>query len=89
MFAVTDTLALGGYHAAKTAARRIPADIALVGVGDSEHLDFFDPPLSCVGPSHDEVVAEIVGLLFDRMGGRRVKPVEMFIAPAVTLRGST
>jgi LacI family transcriptional regulator len=88
VFAVTDTLALGAYHAIKQAGRRVPGDVAVVGVGDTEHADFFDPPLTCVGPIYDDVVAEIVTLLFNLMNRRRVRPGEVFVAPTVVRRAS-
>lgn len=89
LFAVTDTLALGALHALKAAGRRVPRDVAVVGVGDTENSDFFDPPLTCVGPAYDCVVEEIVGLLFNLMNRRRVKPTEVFVPPTVTMREST
>lgn len=89
LFAVTDTLALGALRVLKSAGYRVPQDVAVVGVGDHEHADFFDPPLTCVGPAYDRVVEEIVALLFNLMSRRRVNPVEVFVAPTVTLRGST
>ena len=89
LFAVTDTLALGAYQAIKAAGRRVCDDIPVVGVGDTEHADFFDPPLTSVGPAYDRVVAEIVALLFNLMNRRRVRPVEVFVPPIVTVRGST
>ena len=89
LFAVTDTLALGALHAIKAAGRRVPQDVAVVGVGDHEHTDYFDPPLTCVGPVYDQVVEEVVGLLFNLMNRRRVNPVEVFVPPTVTLRAST
>ena len=82
-------LALGALHAIKDAGRRVPQDVAVVGVGDHEHADYFDPPLTCVGPVYDHVVEEIVGLLFNLMNRRRVNPVEVFVPPTVTLRAST
>lgn len=89
IFAVTDTLALGALQALKEAGRRVPQDVAVVGVGDHEHVDFFDPPLTCVGPAYDHVVGDIVTLLFTLMSRRRVKPVEVFVPPVVTVRKST
>jgi LacI family transcriptional regulator len=89
IFAVTDTLALGAFHALKASGRRVPQDVAVIGVGDHEHADFFDPPLTCVGPSYDRVVEEIVTLLFDLMSRRRVNPTEIFVPPVITKRGST
>lgn len=88
LFAVTDTLALGAYHALKTAGKRVPRDVAVVGVGDHEHADYFDPPLTCVGPVYDQVVAEVVALLFNLMSRRRVHPTEVFVPPTVARRES-
>ena len=88
LFAVTDTLALGAFYALKDAGRHVPADVAVVGVGDHEHADFFDPPLTCVGPVYDRVVAEIVTLLFNLMNRRRVRPTEVFVAPEIFRRAS-
>lgn len=88
LFAVTDTLALGAYHALKTVGRRVPEDVAVVGVGDHEHADFFDPPLTCVGPEYDTVVEEVVTLLFNLMSRRRVNPTEVFVPPTVAKRSS-
>ena len=88
LYAVTDGLALGAYQAIKDAGRKIPKDIAVVGVGDHEHADFFDPPLTCVGPSNETIVEQIVTQLFDLMNRRRVKPVETLVPPSVVMRAS-
>jgi LacI family transcriptional regulator len=88
IFAVTDTLALGAFHVLKELKRRVPTDVAVVGVGDHEHADFFDPPLTCVGPVYDRVVEEIVALLFNLMNRRRVNPTEVFVPPTVRTRAS-
>lgn len=88
LFAVTDTLALGAFHALKAAGYRVPDNVAVVGVGDHEHADFFEPPLTCVGPVYDRVVAEVVTLLFNLMNRRRILPTEVFVAPEVARRAS-
>jgi LacI family transcriptional regulator len=89
IYAVTDSLALGAYQAIKDGNRRIPRDISVVGVGDHEHADFFDPPLTCVGPANDAVVEHVVTLLFHLMNHRRVKPTEVQVPPSVVMRAST
>lgn len=88
LFAATDILAPGAYRAIKLAGRRVGEDVAIIGVGDSEFGDFFDPPLTCVGPAYDTVVEEIVTLLFDLMSRRRVHPAEVFVPPTITRRAS-
>ena len=88
LYAVTDGLAIGAYQAIKDAGRKIPKDISVVGVGDHEHAEFFDPPLTCVGPSNEAIVEQIVTQLFDLMNRRRVKPMETFVPPSVVMRSS-
>ncbi|MBL9199845.1 MAG: LacI family DNA-binding transcriptional regulator [Opitutaceae bacterium] len=88
VFAVTDGLALGAYQAIKDAGKGIPRDIAVVGVGDHEHADFFDPPLTCVGPSNEAIVEQAVAQLFQLMGQRRGKASEIFVPPSVVRRAS-
>lgn len=88
LYAVTDSLALGAYQAIKDGNLRIPRDIAVVGVGDHEHAEFFDPPLSCVGPANDTVAERVSTVLFHLVGHRRVKPVEVHVAPSVVMRAS-
>jgi LacI family transcriptional regulator len=88
LFVVTDTLALGAYHALKEMGRSVPEDVAVVGVGDHEHADYFDPPLTCVGPMYHRVVEEIVALLFSLMHRRRVRPGEIFVRPEIARRAS-
>ncbi|MCR6630383.1 MAG: LacI family transcriptional regulator [Magnetospirillum sp.] len=44
LFTVTDSLGLGAYQVIKARGHKIPDDIAVVGVGDFEFAEFFDPP---------------------------------------------
>lgn len=71
LYAVSDAQALGAYRAIKEAGKRIPKDVAVVGVGDYEISAFFDPPLSCVGVSHQELAAEASRMLMSQIAGRQ------------------
>jgi LacI family transcriptional regulator len=88
LYAVTDGLALGAFQAIKDGNRKIPRDIAVVGVGDHEHADFFDPPLTCVGPANDAIVEHVVTWLFQLMNQNRMKPAERFVPPSIAMRAS-
>lgn len=89
LYAVSDGLALGAYRAVKDAGLRIPGDIAVIGVGDYAISPFFDPPLSCVGVSHEELAAQASRLLLAQLGGRSA-PAESVTVPAIeALRASS
>ena len=76
VYAVTDSLALGAYHAIKRRKLGIPDDIAVIGVGDYETAPFFDPPLSSVGVSRSqfgEASSRLLLELLARPGDERVR----------------
>jgi LacI family transcriptional regulator len=58
-------------------------------VGDYGIAPFFDPPLSCVGVSHEELARHASELLLRQLG-RDAKPGEMITVPVVNvLRASS
>jgi LacI family transcriptional regulator len=89
LFAVNDSLAIGAYQAIKRSGRRIPADVAVVGVGDYELAEYFDPPLTTVAGANDAMVAEAVPLLFRILRGEKDVPKEVLVVPPVFQRAST
>lgn len=89
LYCVSDSLALGAYHALKARGRTIPRRIAVVGVGDSEASGFYDPPLTCVGVPHARLHDEAVVLLMQQVAGRRVATVQKCLHPVVVHRRST
>lgn len=89
LFAVTDSLAIGAYQALKRSGRQIPRDVAVVGVGDNELAEYFDPPLTTVAGANDAMVAEAVPLLFRMLRGEKDAPREVLVVPPVYVRAST
>lgn len=89
IFTVTDSLAVGAYQAIKQSGRKIPHDVAVVGVGDYELAEFFDPPLSTLAGANDAMAAKAVPLLFRMLRGEKDLPLEVFVMPPVYLRAST
>jgi LacI family transcriptional regulator len=89
LFAVNDSLAIGAYQAIKQSGRRIPSDVAVVGVGDYELAEYFDPPLTTVAGANEAMVAEAVPLLFRILRGEKDAPKEVLVVPPVFLRAST
>lgn len=89
LFAVTDSLAIGAYRAIKQGGRSIPGDVAVVGVGDYDLAEYFDPPLTTVAGANDAMVAEAVPLLFRILRGEKDALREVLVVPPVFVRGST
>lgn len=89
IFTVTDSLAVGAYHAIQQSGRRIPDDVAVVGVGDYDLAEFFTPPLSTVAGANEAMVAEAVPALFRLLRGEKEQAREVFVVPPVYLRAST
>jgi len=67
LYAVTDGEALGAYHAFARTGRVVPGDVAVIGVGDYAISRFFNPPLSCVGASHQDLALSAADLLIRRL----------------------
>jgi LacI family transcriptional regulator len=82
LYTVSDALALGAYRAIKERGLDIPKDIAVIGTGDYEIAPFFDPPLSSVGVSHQELARHASNLLLRQLG-RGAKSGETIVVPVV------
>lgn len=89
LFAVNDSLAIGAYQAIKRTGLSVPRDVAVVGVGDYELAEYFDPPLTTVAGANDAMVAEAVPLLFRILRGEKDVPKEVLVVPPVFERAST
>jgi len=89
LFVVTDSLALGAYQTIKRRGYSVPADVVVVGVGDYELAEYFDPPLTTVAGANDAMVAEAVPLLFRILRGEKDAPREVLVVPPVFEREST
>ena len=84
VFAVTDNLAIGGYHAVREAGLSIPNDLCFVGVGDSDASPYLEPPLTCVGSSEDALHSEAARLLLRAFSGDPApEPVELALQTSV------
>jgi len=89
LYAVTDGMALGAYHAIKEKGMGIPGDIAVVGVGDYDISAFFDPPLSVVGVQRTELGREAGRLLMRQLEEPGLPPLKVEIPVEAVLRAST
>ena len=83
LFAASDLMALGALDALRSAGRRVPDDVAVVGFDDSELARTADPPLTTVRQPIEQLGAEMARLLLAQLdGGRSPAAAE----PPVVLR---
>ena len=89
LYAVSDSMVLGAYHAIKRRKLRIPEEVAIIGVGDHEASAFYDPPLSWIGVPRTRIGEEVNRLLITQLRHPAREPEHVQIPVETTLRGST
>jgi LacI family transcriptional regulator len=89
IFAVTDSLAIGAYQTLKQRGQIVPRDVAVVGVGDNEMAEYFDPPLTTVAGANDAMVSEAVPLLFSMLQDDQMQAKEILVVPPIIRRESS
>lgn len=75
VFVANDVMAIGALHALRTAGRRVPDDVAVVGFDDIEAARYTDPPLTTVRHPVPQLVAGMVELLMALFEGHEVEPL--------------
>jgi LacI family transcriptional regulator len=89
IFATDDTLALGLQHALLSAGVGVPADIALVGYGDSPFATCAAVPLSSVRHGGEAVGAAAAELLLVGLGAAATAATSSRLAPSLVVRESS
>ena len=89
LFTLTDSLAVGAYHAIKGSGRTIPGDIAVVGVGDHEASPFLDPPLTSFSRNQELLNETAAKTLLSLVNGENVREAPIEVPITMILRGST
>ena len=69
VFAASDLMAAGALRALRTAARRVPEDVAVVGFEDSAVARYAQPPLTTVRQPIEEMGRQATRLLLARVAG--------------------
>lgn len=95
IFAAADMTAAGVLGALRTAGRRVPDDVSLVGFDDIPLAEFLDPPLTTIRVPAVQVGEAVGRALLDRLEGhtevrRILLPVELMVrtssAPPINRR---
>ncbi|WP_051716816.1 LacI family DNA-binding transcriptional regulator [Streptomyces sp. NRRL F-5727] len=84
VFVASDVMAAGARGALREAGRRIPEDVALVGVDDSPVARLMDPPLTSVRQPTERMGRTMARMLLHAVAGtpedpRRVFPTELVV----------
>lgn len=69
LFCFTDLLALGAIRALHQRNIRVPEDVAVVGIDDTEEGQFCVPSLSSISPDKRDIAHQALSLLLDRIHG--------------------
>ncbi|MFD4243401.1 LacI family DNA-binding transcriptional regulator [Streptomyces sp. NPDC058525] len=89
VFAANDLMAQGACLVLREHGRRIPEDVAVVGFDDSGAASACRPRLTTVRQPVEEMAAEMVRLLLDRVAGTAPpEPASVLFAPALVVRDS-
>ena len=89
IFASTFAIATGVLRAARVAGVRIPDDVSLVGLHDSELADYLAPALTTVRLPVEEMAGRAVDLLIDLIDGGGQLSVLVRTPPVLIAREST
>lgn len=74
VFCFNDLLALGACRALHLARRRIPQDVAVIGVDDTDAGRYSFPSLSSIAPDKQAIARTAVDMLVARQGHGRTRP---------------
>ena len=89
VFAANDLLAFGAMHALRRLGRRVPEDVAVVGVDDVEESRFCAPTLTSVAIDRTSVAEQALALLAERLDGLDAPPRTLTAGHRLVVREST
>lgn len=90
IFAASNSLCLGAVAALRSARKRCPDDVSVVGYDSYDWQDMFEPRLSTVKQPAYLLGQRSAELLIDRITGKKSgPPEEVILRPELVVRGST
>ncbi|MBT2234229.1 LacI family DNA-binding transcriptional regulator [Nonomuraea sp. NEAU-A123] len=89
VFCYNDLLALGAMRALTRAGRRIPDDVAVIGIDDIEEGQYSTPSLTTVAPDKAEIARLAVDILLQSINGTATTPSELVVPHRLIVREST
>ena len=89
LFCINDAMALGAIDAANELGRRCPADLSVIGFGDSAEGRHWRPKLTTFELSPDRVATEAIRLILGQEVRGRAEPKILLIPEELIMREST
>ncbi len=88
LFALSNTIALGAYKAAREAGLTIPDDLSLVCFDNYMYLDYLEPPVTRVAQPIDEIGVLAIKILLRSMEKRDERSSQLLLPPTLLLAKS-
>jgi LacI family transcriptional regulator, galactose operon repressor len=88
MIAANNKMTIGAMRALRSANRRVPQDVALVGFDDFEWADSFEPRLTVIAQPCEEMGMRAARLLLDRLKKPSKRPRTIRLQPVLRIRNS-
>jgi DNA-binding LacI/PurR family transcriptional regulator len=89
LFCINDAIALGAIEAAKDLGRACPADVSVIGFGDSAEGSHWRPKLTTFSLSPDRVAASAIQLILEHRAHPDLPAESILIPEDLILREST
>ncbi|GAA4675775.1 LacI family transcriptional regulator [Phytohabitans rumicis] len=84
-----DLIAVGALHALLVAGKRVPEDVALVGMDDTELAQMSYPQISSVSLGSEERGRRAARLLLERIADGALPPRREHVAPSLVIRATS
>jgi DNA-binding LacI/PurR family transcriptional regulator len=88
LFVASDLMAVGAIGALRTAGRRVPEDVAVVGFDDSAAATMVEPALTTIRNPIEQTAIEALRILEDQIAGRVHAPVHLVLGSELVERSS-
>jgi DNA-binding LacI/PurR family transcriptional regulator len=89
LFCINDAIALGAIEAAKDSGRACPADLSVIGFGDSAEGSYWRPKLTTFSLSPNRVAASAIQLIMEHRAHPELPAESILIPEDLLLREST
>jgi LacI family transcriptional regulator len=89
LICANDLLAIGALRALRAAGLRVPDDVAVVGIDNTELAELATPALTSVSLGSEERGRIAAAMLLDRLGERGRPPQRASVSPRLVVRASS